>query len=101
MLRFATIILFAAGVAVTSSASRADESMVELKAGAGQETVQGNCAVCHSLDYIRANSVFLSMDGWKAEVTKMRSIYGAPIDDATAEEILHYLAANYGTPAKK
>jgi hypothetical protein len=46
------------------------------------------------------NSVFLTPDGWKAEVTKMRSAFGAPIDDETAAEITAYLASNYAVAKK-
>jgi len=76
--------------------ARADEQPVELKPGPGQDIVQNECNVCHSLDYIRMNSPFLNAEGWKAEVTKMRTAYGAPIDDADAEAILKYLSTHYG-----
>jgi hypothetical protein len=62
--------------------------------------VEGNCAACHSLDYIRGNGGFLSPDGWKAEIAKMRGPFGAPIDDTAANEILQYLITNYGAPSK-
>jgi sulfite dehydrogenase (cytochrome) subunit B len=76
--------------------ARADEQQVELKPGPGQDIVQNECNVCHSLDYIRMNAPFLNAEGWKAEVTKMRTAYGAPIDDADAEAILKYLSTHYG-----
>jgi mono/diheme cytochrome c family protein len=72
----------------------------DVKPGAGAETVSVQCAACHSLDYIKMNSPFMSPATWKAEVTKMRKAFGAPIDDATAEEILGYVIAAYGVPAK-
>ena len=78
----------------------ADEAAVQLRDAPGQDVTQANCASCHSLDYIRMNGGFLSADGWRAEVTKMRAAFGAPVDDATADEILHYLSANYAAPAK-
>ena len=40
------------------------------------------------------NSGFLTADGWKAEVVKMRKAFGAPIDDETVAGISAYLAAN-------
>jgi hypothetical protein len=46
------------------------------------------------------NSSFLTPDAWKAEVTKMREGYGAPIDDQTAAAIIKYLSANYAAPPK-
>jgi sulfite dehydrogenase len=76
--------------------ARADEQPVELKPGPGQELTQNICNVCHSLDYIRMNAPFLNADGWKAEVTKMRAAFAAPIEDADAEAIQKYLATHYG-----
>ncbi len=72
------------------------EQPVELKPGAGREAVETSCNACHSLDYIRMNAPFLSAESWKAEVTKMRTAFGAPIDDAQAETILRYLSSTYG-----
>ena len=60
-----------------------------------------NCSLCHTSDYIVMNSTFLTPDGWKAEVTKMRSAYGAPIDDATAAAIIAYLATQYAAAPKR
>ena len=72
----------------------------ELKAGPGQDAVVASCAICHTLNYIRMNSAFLTPDAWKAEVAKMRDAYGAPIDDDTAAAIVKYLSATYGVPPK-
>jgi mono/diheme cytochrome c family protein len=71
-----------------------------LKPGAGEDVTSAQCSACHSSDYIVMNSSFLTADGWKAEVTKMRTAFGAPIDDSTAAEIVSYLASNYGAAAK-
>jgi uncharacterized protein (DUF697 family) len=46
------------------------------------------------------NSVFLSPAAWTAEVTKMRTAFGAQIDDSAADEIAAYLAANSAVAAK-
>ena len=93
---FATLLLLGA----LAAPAFAGEQFVPIKPGAGQETVQSRCAICHSLDYIRTNGGFLSPDGWKAEVTKMRAAFGAPLSDADADAILRYLIENYGAPAK-
>jgi mono/diheme cytochrome c family protein len=77
-------------------AASADEKPVQLKAGAGVDKVEGNCAACHSLDYIRMNSPFLNAAGWDAEVAKMINAFGAPISAADAKIIGDYLKANYG-----
>jgi hypothetical protein len=83
-----------------ASPAMADEP-VRLKQGPGLDIVTSSCgANCHSLDYIRMNSVFLTPDAWKAEVTKMRIEFGAPIDDEAAKTITDYLSANYAAPPK-
>ena len=53
--------------------------------------------MCHSLDYIPMNSLFLDRKGWEASVTKMIKVMGAPIPEADdAAAIVDYLARNYG-----
>ena len=74
----------------------AAEQSVELKSGPGRDKVEASCSACHSLDYIIANSPFMSRQVWDAEVTKMIKAYGAQISDADAKEIVDYLVANYG-----
>ena len=85
---------------LAAAPARADEQPVELEPGAGLDVVQNQCNICHSLDYIRMNSPFLTSDGWKAEITKMRTAFGAPIDDEDAVTILQYLATHYGPPGQ-
>ena len=94
MFRYLTVALLLAAPAVL-----ADEP-VALKPGPGLDAVQASCATCHTLNYIKMNSVFLSPDVWKAEVTKMRTALGAPIDDDTANIILKYLTTNYAVGPK-
>lgn len=88
-LGLAVIALLAARGAVAADA---------LKPGPGEDATAAACSACHTSDYIVMNSVFLTPDAWKAEVAKMRSAFGAPIDDATAAEIAAYLAKNYAAP---
>ena len=64
--------------------------------GPNLEVVQGNCAACHSSDYIATQPPMKDKKGfWQAEVTKMIKVYGAPIDDADIGKIVDYLAATY------
>jgi sulfite dehydrogenase (cytochrome) subunit B len=76
----------------------AAEQRIALKDGPGRDKVEANCASCHSVDYIVANSPFMNRQVWDAEVTKMIKAFGAPISDADAKEISEYLAKNYGQP---
>ena len=92
-MRASAICVFAALIAAPAFA---EEKPVQLKQAAGLDKVEGNCAACHSLDYIEMNSPFLNAAGWDAEVAKMIKVFGAPIDDADAKTIADYLKANYG-----
>lgn len=69
-----------------------------LAPGPGRDMAQGICATCHSVNYIttqpRSSPDMRAF--WTAEVTKMRGLYGAPIDDTQAAKIVDYLAATYG-----
>jgi mono/diheme cytochrome c family protein len=71
-----------------------------LKPGPGEDATAASCSACHTSDYIVMNSTFLTPAAWQAEVTKMRSAFGAPIDDTTAAEIVTYLAKNYAVTPK-
>jgi hypothetical protein len=73
----------------------ASDIPMPLKAGPGDDVTNAYCNACHTSNYIIMNSVFLTPEQWKAEVSKMRSGYGAPIDDATAAAITVYLSAQY------
>jgi mono/diheme cytochrome c family protein len=79
----------------------AADAPVPLKEGAGDDVTAAYCSACHTSNYIVMNSAFLTADAWKAEVTKMRSAFGAPIDDPTAATIAAYLAANYAVAPKQ
>jgi mono/diheme cytochrome c family protein len=91
--------MLAAAAGIGAAPGRAGEQPVPLKKAPGQEVVEANCGACHSLDYIRMNSPFMTPQVWEAEVTKMIKAYGAPIEDNDAKTIIEYLTANYGGPA--
>lgn len=76
----------------------ADESAVKLKDGDGRALVEANCVMCHSLDYIPMNSVFLDRKGWEASVNKMIKVMGAPIPERDVPAVVDYLTRNYGKP---
>jgi mono/diheme cytochrome c family protein len=72
------------------------QTRVEFKPGAGMETTERYCGICHSLDYITMQPQF-SRAKWNAIVNKMIKVMGAPIPDEDAKVIADYLAAQYGT----
>jgi len=95
MMRALHLLLLACCVASPVAAQRAP-----LPPGPGKDVVEAWCATCHSLSYIPMNSRFMTPEVWKAEVTKMRTVFGAPIDDDAANAIILYLVTNFGTSPK-
>ena len=72
-----------------------DNELGRLRPGPGSEVAQSQCQFCHSTDYI-----VLQPRGdakqWQAVVTKMITVFGAPVSDADAKVIAEYLAGAYG-----
>jgi hypothetical protein len=78
------------------SVALADEGSIQLKDGPGKDKVIANCIMCHSVDYIQMNSVFLDRNGWTATINKMRTALGAPIKEEDVPQIVDYLSKYYG-----
>ena len=68
--------------------------MAKLKPGPGVETVQNDCMICHSTDYI-VRQPGGDAKHWEPEVRKMITVYGAPISEADVQTIVNYLATTY------
>lgn len=92
-----------AAVVLLAWTAQAQESKLELKPGPGRDQVMGYCVMCHSVDYIQMNSVFMTRQVWDAEVTKMIKAYGAQVPPEQIPVIVDYLTKNYGAspPAPK
>lgn len=58
--------------------------------GRHAEVINANCTACHSAS-MALNQPPLSADQWKAEVTKMREVYKAPVAEADVPAIVAYL----------
>ena len=65
------------------------------RTGPGVEIANGQCLVCHSVEYV-ATQPPLPRAFWTAAVKKMREKYGAAIPEEQVESLLDYLAAHYG-----
>ncbi|TAM59125.1 cytochrome c [bacterium] len=65
------------------------------KDGPGAGLARANCQTCHSSDYIYTQPP-LSKAQWLAEVTKMKNIYGAPLEESQLEPIAAYLVTQNG-----
>lgn len=68
---------------------------VKLKEGKGRALVEKYCAICHSPDYIPMQPPF-PREKWEGIVHKMIKVYGAPVPEDVAREIIEYLGNNYG-----
>lgn len=70
-----------------------------LKSGPGADLVASQCLICHSADYITTQPRDKPLAFWKAEVEKMKKVYGAPIPEDQIDPVAAYLARNYGVGA--
>jgi hypothetical protein len=68
-----------------------------LKPGPGAELADSQCLICHSADYITTQPRDKPLAFWKAEVEKMKKVYGAPIADEQIDPLSEHLARNYGS----
>lgn len=73
------------------------DETVTLKPGPGSELANSQCLTCHSADYIKTQPDGKPLAFWKAEVEKMKKVYGAPIPDDQIDPLAEYLARNYGS----
>lgn len=65
----------------------------------GYPLAAGYCIICHSADYPLYQPPHMSAAFWKAEVTKMKKVYGAPLPDEAIDPIADYLVKTYGAEA--
>ena len=77
-----------------------DNAMAQLKPGPGRDAVKNKCGICHSTDYI-VRQPRLDAKQWESEVKKMKAVFGAPVSEVDAKEILDYLVRNYGSDSKE
>jgi mono/diheme cytochrome c family protein len=83
---------FAGGAAI-----QLPEQTATLKPGPGADLANGQCLICHSAEYITTQPNDKPLAFWKAEVEKMKKVYGAPIPDDQVLALAAYLARNYGS----
>jgi len=94
-------LLLAAGAAVVTALGAGlkiglPTETAMLKPGPGAELAGSQCLICHSPDYITTQPRDKPLAFWKAEVEKMKKVYGAPIADDQIDPVSEYLARNYG-----
>ncbi len=92
----------ACGLAIVSVNARPvsytlPDETAAFKPGTNLDVMQGNCGGCHSADYIltQPQGPKFKKEFWQAEVTKMITVFGAPIAAGNVPKIVDYLTANY------
>ena len=90
-------ILLAAGALASSLKIDLPAETATLKPGSGSELANGQCLTCHSAEYIITQPPDKPLAFWRAEVEKMKKVYGAPIPDDQIGAIADYLARSYGS----
>ena len=72
-----------------------ETSTLKKTADPGYLRTDALCVSCHSRDYITTQPTGKGKEFWAAEVTKMVTVYGAPIPEPDRATIAEYLAATY------
>ena len=98
MMRWAFVMMVLAGPALAAPINyQLPEETASFAPGPNLAVVQNNCGACHSAEYIstqpRNNANPRAF--WQASVTKMKAVFGAPIDAEDAPKIVDYLAQTY------
>jgi len=62
----------------------------------GYALAQQKCLICHSAEYVNYQPPTSTPAYWKAQVTRMKKPFGAPITDQEADQIIDYLVKTYG-----
>jgi mono/diheme cytochrome c family protein len=58
--------------------------------GVGADIANSQCQICHSAGMVLTQPP-LKKDEWRAEITKMRTAYGAPIPEDQVDGLAEYL----------
>lgn len=66
-------------------------------AGKGADLLNQNCIACHSSIFVEEQPT-LPLATWKAEVLKMRKVFGASIEEGDVDAIAATLAEHRGKP---
>jgi cytochrome c5 len=92
----ASALAFVAAASVSALTIELPKETTQLKDAPGVDVTQRTCSVCHSFDYIAIQPAGRPHAFWKAEVEKMKKVYGASIPDDQIEPIAQYLTRAYG-----
>jgi len=93
-----TALLFVIASISAMGAERKIELPVEkatYKPGKGYDLAAAYCFTCHSAEYVTTQPP-LPRKFWEGTVIKMKEKFGAPIPDASIQELTDYLTVSYG-----
>jgi hypothetical protein len=102
-LRLAALAVGITAVAMTAAtlakpvtyATPSEASKLKQTSDPGYQRAELLCVTCHSRDYMTTQPPGKGKEFWAAEVTKMVTVYGAPIPEADRPMIAEYLASVY------
>ncbi len=64
--------------------------------GSGAALLNQDCLICHSAMFVDEQPA-LPAATWRAEVLKMKNVFGAPVDDKDIADLVAALTARHGT----
>jgi mono/diheme cytochrome c family protein len=67
----------------------------------GYDKAKVNCIACHSAEYMQYQPPTAPRPYWDAMVTRMKTVFKAPINDADMPAIIDYLVKTYGNEQPK
>jgi hypothetical protein len=96
VLMIAPLLLLTAATPPLSVSLEDADGVLQSLPGASADAVNDNCLSCHSAGMIRYQPALTQVQ-WTATLTKMRTLYKAPIDPADEAAILTWLNAYSAT----
>lgn len=78
-----------APIAIHSVSVQLPATDVTFPPGPGSD-IAGKCLICHSAGMVLKQPA-LTQAEWKGEINKMRTAYGAPVEDSEVEALSAYL----------
>lgn len=97
MKRFTVISLLAFSVAAMAAEKRIELPVEKAtyKPGKGSDLAAAYCYTCHSVEYVTTQPP-LPRKFWEGTVIKMKEKFGAPIPEASVQDLADYLTEAYG-----
>ncbi len=95
----AFVVLAVAFCTAAAALAQSSESSIRLEEGAGRELTAARCVICHSLDYLEMNAPVMTPANWEKSVRKMIDVFGAPLTEEEAKQIIQYLGEHYSARA--